>query len=124
MNVSELIHGYAYILHSLKQGINFDHKVSILTELEVWGSDTNADFPYDVVHFTSVPQFLHLQNRIITAASEYFERNAMHVMTLGSEAQDLVWVKFLANESWVTYSTLFDESVQEESAKVREICGF
>lgn len=51
----ELIHRCAHILHSLKQGINFDHKVSVLPELEVSGSDPNADFPHDVVHFTSVP---------------------------------------------------------------------
>lgn len=41
-------------------------------------------------------------------------------MNLGSEAWDLVWVKFLANENRVTYSTLVDESVQEESVKLRE----
>lgn len=70
---------------------------------------------------SSMPQFLNLQNRIIIATSEhYYERNAIHGTNPGSVAQDLVWVKFLANENWIAQSKLCVESVMEETAKFRE----
>lgn len=70
---------------------------------------------------SSVPQFLNLQNRIVIATSEHcYEINAIHVTNPGSEARDLVWVKFLVNENWISQSKLCVESVMEETTKFRK----